>query len=66
VTKHQRSQEFPRSKHRVTIRADWAPAKLKADALAKCKKEKTSLRSVILRLLTEWVKSPRTKANAAK
>jgi hypothetical protein len=56
VAKQKRSQEFPRSKHRVTVRADWAPAKLKADALAKCKRKKTSLRSVILRLLTAWVK----------
>jgi hypothetical protein len=62
VAKQKRSQEFPRAKHRVTFRADWAPATLKADVVATCKREKTSLRSVILRLLTEWVKTPRAAA----
>lgn len=52
------SREFPTGgPNRKKFEVDWVPPGLLRDAKRKAKRERVSLRVVILRWLTEWVRS---------
>jgi predicted HicB family RNase H-like nuclease len=50
------SNEFPTDQSkRVKLEVDWVPPDLARKVKAKAKREGVSLRTLILRLLTEWL-----------
>lgn len=59
TTKRGYSREFtPKTDRRLTLMADRVPAKLYEAVQAKVKRQRTSVRTVILTQLERWLQEP--------